>query len=255
MTDRATILDELADAARKRAEELRQTDLDALYERALRFEKRDFSAALAAPGLSVISEIKRASPSAGFIREVDPAEWGARYEKEGAACLSVLTEPDWFTGSLEDLDAARKATSLPVIRKDFTVDEAQVLEAATRADAVLLIAALFDAVSLSRYIYLAVKVGLTPLVEVHDEREADMALESGARVIGVNNRNLKDFSVDLGNLESLATKLAGATLVAESGVKSSEDGWRLRDAGADAVLVGEAAVRDPALVAKLAGLS
>ncbi len=252
MTDRATILDELADAARKRAEELRvQTDLDALYDQAIRFEKRDFAAALAAPGLSVISEIKRASPSAGFIREVDPAEWGARYEKEGAACLSVLTEPAWFKGTLEDLDAARSATSLPVIRKDFTVDEAQVLEAATRADAVLLIAALFDAASLARYVSLAVEVGLTPLVEVHDEEEADLALESGARVIGVNNRNLKNFSVDLGNFERLAAKLAGSTLVAESGVKTLEDGRRLRDAGADAVLVGEAAMRNPELVAAL----
>lgn len=256
MTNRATILDELADAARKRAEELRgQTDLDTLYDRALRFEKRDFAAALAAPGLSVISEIKRASPSAGFIREVDPAEWGVRYEKEGAACLSVLTEPEWFKGTLEDLDAARSATSLPVIRKDFTVDEAQVLEAATRADAVLLIADLFDAAALARYVSLAIEVGLTPLVEIHDEEEAELALESGGRVIGVNNRNLKDFSVDLGNFERLAAKLAGAILIAESGVKSLEDGRRLRDAGADAVLVGEAAMRDPELVAKLAGLS
>ncbi len=256
MTDRATILDELADAARKRAEDLRiQTDLDALYAKAMLFEKRDFAAALAAPGLSVISEIKRASPSAGFIREVDSSEWGTRYQKEGAACLSVLTEPDWFKGTLEDLDAAREATSLPVIRKDFTVDEAQVLEAGTRADAVLFIAALFDAASLTRYIFLSVEVGLTPLVEVHDEREVDMAMESGARVIGVNNRNLKDFSVDLGNFERLATKLAGATLVAESGVKTLEDGRRLRDAGADAVLVGEAAMRNPELIKELAGLS
>lgn len=257
MTERATILDELADAARKRAEGLRsQTDLDVLYAEAMRFEKRDFAAALNGPGLSVISEIKRASPSAGFIREVDPAEWGARYENEGAGCLSVLTEPEWFKGSLEDLDAARTATRLPVIRKDFTVDEAQVLEAGARADAVLLIAALFDAeaLSLSRYISLSVDLGLTPLVEIHDEREADMALASGAQVIGVNNRNLKNFNVDLGNFGHLAHRLAGATLVAESGVKSPEDGRRLRDAGADAVLVGEAAMRDPELVAKLASL-
>ncbi len=251
-----TVLDDLAAAAQKRAEKLReQTDLDTLYEQAMLFEKRDFVAALAAPGLSVISEIKRASPSAGFIREVEPAEWGARYEHEGAACLSVLTEPDWFKGSFDDLDAARGATTLPVIRKDFTVDEAQVLEAATRTDAVLFIASLFDAASLARYVSLAVEVGLTPLVEVHDEREAGMAMESGARVIGVNNRNLKNFSVDLGNFERLATRLAGATLVAESGVKLPEDGRRLLDAGADAVLVGEAAMRDPELVAKLSKLS
>jgi indole-3-glycerol phosphate synthase len=252
---RATVLDELAAAALRRAEEVRSTtDLDTLYQRALLFEKRDFAGALSAPGLSVISEIKRASPSAGFIREADPAEWGARYETEGASCLSVLTEPERFKGSLEDLDAARDATTLPVIRKDFTVDEAQVIEAGTRGDAVLLIAALFDAAALARYVSLAVEVGLTPLVEVHDEEEAELALESGARVIGVNNRDLRDFTVDLGTFERLAPRLAGATLVAESGVKTPDDARRLRDAGADAVLVGEAAMRDPTLVAKLSAI-
>ena len=253
---RATVLEELATAALLRAGELRDaTDLDALYQEALLFEKRDFAAALAKTGLSVVSEIKRASPSAGPIREVDPAGWGVGYEREGASCLSVLTEPDQFKGSLEDLDAARNTTALPVIRKDFTVDEAQVLEAATRADAVLLIAALFDAATLARFVSLAIEVGLTALVEIHDEGEADLALESGARIIGVNNRNLRDFTVDLGLFERLAPKLAGATLVAESGIKSVEDAQRMRDAGADAVLVGEAAMRDPQLVARMASLS
>jgi indole-3-glycerol phosphate synthase len=253
MSDRPTVLDELAAAALARAEELRdRTDLDNLYQEALLFEKRGFAAALQAPGLSVISEIKRASPSAGFISDADPAEWAARYEAEGASCLSVLTEPDRFKGSLEDLDAARDRVALPVIRKDFTVDEAQVLEAGTRADAVLLIAAIFDAATLARYISLAVELGLTPLVEVHDEAEADLALESGAQIIGVNNRDLRDFTVNLATTERLAPRLAGATLVAESGVKTPEDGRRLRDSGADAVLVGEAAMRDPTLVAKLA---
>jgi indole-3-glycerol phosphate synthase len=252
MTGRPTVLDDLAAAALARAEELRaSTDLDSLYQEALLFEKRDFAAALRVPGLSVISEIKRASPSVGFISDADPAEWAARYEAEGASCLSVLTEPDRFKGSLEDLAAARDRVALPVIRKDFTVDEAQVLEAGARADAVLLIAALFDPASLARYISLAVELGLTPLVEVHDEAEADLALETGAQVIGVNNRDLRDFTVDLATFERLAPRLAGATLVAESGVKTPEDGRRLRDAGADAVLVGEAAMRDPALVAKL----
>ena len=252
---RATVLDEFAAAALRRAEELRRnTDLDILYQEVMLFEKRDFAGALAAPGLSVISEIKRASPSAGFIREADPAEWGARYEREGARCLSVLTEPERFKGSLKDLDAARGVTTLPVIRKDFTVDEAQVLETGTRADAVLLIAALFDPATLARYVSLAVEVGLTPLVEVHDEKEADLALESGARVIGVNNRDLRDFTVDLGTFERLAPRLVGATLVAESGVRTPEDARRLGDAGADAVLVGEAAMRDPGLVAKLSAL-
>ena len=255
MTARPTVLDELAAAALARADDLRASiDLDNLYQQALLFEKRDFAAALRAPGLSVISEIKRASPSVGFISDADPAEWASRYEAEGASCLSVLTEPDRFKGSLEDLDVARDRVALPVIRKDFTVDEAQVLEAGTRADAVLLIAALFDAASLARYISLAVELGLTPLVEVHDEAEADLALESGAQTIGVNNRDLRDFTVDLGTFEKLAPRLAGATLVAESGVKTPEDGRRLRDAGADAVLVGEAAMRDPALVDRLSYL-
>jgi indole-3-glycerol phosphate synthase len=253
---RATVLDELAAAAVRRAEELRRgTDLDVLYQEALLFEKRDFAGALRRPGLAVISEIKRASPSAGFIREADPGEWGARYEAEGASCLSVLTEPERFKGSLQDLDAARENTTLPVLRKDFTVDEAQVLEAGVRADAVLLIAALFDAAALARYVSLAVELGLTPLVEIHDEGEADLALESGAQVVGVNNRNLRDFTVDLGTFERLAPKLAGAILVAESGVMTAEDAKRLRDAGADAVLVGEAAMRDPGLVARIASLS
>jgi indole-3-glycerol phosphate synthase len=252
---RPTVLDELATAAVGRAEELRnRTDLGALYQEALLFEKRDFAGALSASCLSVISEIKRASPSAGFIREADPAEWGARYEAEGARCISVLTEPERFKGTLEDLDAARTNTTLPVLRKDFTLDEAQILETGTRADAVLLIAALFDAAELARYVSLAVELGLTPLVEIHDEEEANLALESGASVIGVNNRNLKDFTVDLATFERLAPKLAGATLVAESGVKTPEDTRRLRDAGADAVLVGEAAMRNPGLVARLASL-
>ena len=252
---RATVLDELATAAVERAEQLRSTtDLGNLYQEALLFEKRDFAGALSAPGLSVVAEIKRASPSAGFIREADPAEWGSRYQREGASCLSVLTEPERFGGSLQDLDAARGSTTLPVLRKDFTVDEVQILEAGTRADAVLLIAALFDAAALARYVSLAVEIGLTPLVEIHDEEEANLALESGARVIGVNNRDLRDFTVDLGTFERLAPKIAGATLVAESGVKSPADARRLRDAGADAVLVGEAAMRDPGLVARLASL-
>ena len=256
MSERSSILDGLAAAALERAEGLRKdTDLGALYQEALLFEKRDFAAALKTPGLSVIAEIKRASPSAGFIREADPAELGVCYEREGASCLSVLTEPDRFKGSLEDLDAARGRVALPVLRKDFTVDEAQILEAGTHADAVLLIAALFEAGPLARYVSLAVELGLTPLVEVHNEREADLALESGARVIGVNNRDLRDFTVDLATTERLAGRLAGAMLVAESGVKTLEDARRLRDAGADAVLIGEAAMRDPGLIAQISALS
>ncbi|MGH3089995.1 MAG: indole-3-glycerol phosphate synthase TrpC [Rubrobacteraceae bacterium] len=250
-----TVLDDLAQAARDRAEKLRETtDLDALYEKATTFEKRDFAAALRNPGLSVISEIKRASPSAGFIRDAEPSEQGKLYEECGASCLSILTEPDRFKGSLEDLDAARENTSVPVLRKDFTVDEVQVLEAAARADAVLLIAALFDSDSLEQYIALAEKLGLTALVEIHDEREANLALEAGAEVIGVNNRDLRDFSTDIGTFEKLAPRLEGAALVAESGIKSVEDARRMRDAGADAVLVGEAAMREPGLVSEMSAV-
>ncbi|MBV9455038.1 MAG: indole-3-glycerol-phosphate synthase [Rubrobacter sp.] len=254
MSEQLGVLDRLAAAALERAEELRKTtNLDALYQEALLFEKRDFAGALKAPGLSIIAEIKRASPSAGFIGEADPADLAARYQKEGAACLSILTEPEHFKGCLEDLDARERVT-LPVLRKDFTVDEVQVLEAGTRADAVLLIAALFEVGPLARYVSLSVELGLTPLVEVHDEREVDLALESGARVIGVNNRDLRDFTVDLATTERLAGKLGAAILVAESGVKGPEDARRLRDAGADAVLVGEAAMRDPALIPKLSAV-
>jgi indole-3-glycerol phosphate synthase len=250
-----SVLDELAAAAAERARELRERRTpEELYQEAIVFDKRDFAAALRGPGLSVIAEVKRASPSAGFIADAAPAEQGALYESEGARALSVLTEPERFKGSLEDLDAARERIRIPVLRKDFTVDEVQVLEAGTRADAVLLIAALFDATRLPRYISLAFEVGLMPLVEVHDEREAELALECGAQIIGVNNRNLRDFTVDLATTERLAPMLDGATLVAESGVKSVEDARRLRDAGADAVLVGEAAMRNPTLVAKLTAL-
>lgn len=251
-----TVLDELARAARGRAEELkRSADLEGLHELALRFPKRDFAAALKPPGLSVISEIKRASPSAGFIRDADPEEQARLYAAEGAACLSVLTEPGRFKGSLEDLDAARDAVGIPVIRKDFTVDEVQVVETATRADAVLLIVALFDAKTLARYIEVAREVGLTALVEVHDEREAGVALEAGAEVIGVNNRDLRDFTVDLVTFERISPTLEGKVRVAESGIKTVEDARRMRDAGADAVLVGEAAMREPGLVTGISGLA
>ncbi|WP_119069109.1 indole-3-glycerol phosphate synthase TrpC [Rubrobacter indicoceani] len=258
MSDRRdvpTVLDELAKASKKRAEDLKSSvDVERLRELAARFQKRDFTAALKAPGLSVISEIKRASPSVGFIREANPKEQAEIYADEGAACLSVLTEPERFKGSLEDLDAARNAVGIPVIRKDFTADEVQIIEAATRADAVLLIVALFDAPTLARYIELAGEVGMTALVEVHDEREAEVALRAGAEVVGVNNRDLRDFTVDLATFERLSPLLAGKLRIAESGITSVEDARRMREAGADAVLVGEAAMRQAGLVAGISAL-
>lgn len=256
MSNIPTVLDELARFAKVRAEELkRSTDVDELHERARLFPKRDFTGALKSPKLSVISEIKRASPSAGFIREADPEEQARLYAAEGAACLSVLTEPARFKGSLKDLDAARNAVEIPVIRKDFTTDEIQVVEAATRADAALLIVALFDEKTLARYIALAKELGLTALVEVHDEREAGVALEAGAEVVGVNNRDLRDFTVDLGTFERISPMLEGKVRVAESGIKTIDDASRMREAGADAVLVGEAAMREPGLVAGVSALT
>lgn len=247
-----SVLEGLARAAKARAEDLKRTvDPDELYRRALAFPKRDFAGALTDGNLAVISEIKRASPSVGFIREADPAEQARVYGSGGASCLSVLTEPERFKGTLRDLDAARQAVELPVIRKDFTVDEVQVLEAGTRADAVLLIVALFDEASLARYIRLAREVGLAALVEVHDEEEAEVALSAGAEVVGVNNRDLRDFTVDLGTFERISPLLEGKVRVAESGITSAEDGRRMRAAGADAVLVGEAAMRNPELVRRL----
>ena len=219
------------------------------------FEKRDFAGALSAPGLSVVSEIKRASPSAGFIREADPAEWG-RPLRVGGRELASPSSPS--------PNASREVskTSTPRAAKPRCRYCAKTSPSTRRRSSrpgpgptpSFSIAALFDAAALARYVSLAVEVGLTPLVEIHDEEEANLALESGARVIGVNNRDLRDFTVDLGTFERLAPRLAGATLVAESGIKSPEDARRLRDAGADAVLVGEAAMRDPGLVARLASV-
>jgi indole-3-glycerol phosphate synthase len=197
----------------------------------------------------------REAPRRFLPSSTEPDRRGySKRSRRAANCLSILTEPERFEGSLDDLDATRNNTTLPVLRKDFTVNEAQILETGTRADAVLLLAALFDAAALARHVSLAVDIGLTPLEEIHDEEEANLALQSGAQVLGVNNRDLRDFTLDLATFERLAPKLAGATLVAESGVKSPEDARRLRDAGADAILVGEAAMRDPGLVARLGSL-
>ncbi len=208
--------------------------------------------------LAVIAEIKRASPSRGSLREdLDPAGLARRYEEGGAACLSVLTEPDYFRGSPEDLAAARAAVALPVLRKDFLVHPDQVFE--TRgmgADAALLIAAVLSRGELETMLGLAAELGLQCLVEVHDEGELARALEAGARLIGVNNRDLRTFRVDLAVTERLAPMVPPeCTVVSESGVFSAADAARAAASGADAVLVGETLVRaaDPAaLVAELA---
>jgi indole-3-glycerol phosphate synthase len=220
--------------------------------------RRDFAAALKAPGLSLIAEHKRSSPSAGVIRDDLVLEQvvGA-YERGGAAALSVLTEGPSFGGSLADLRAARAASSLPILRKDFIVDPYQVHEAAAGgADAVLLIVAALDAEELARLRALAAELGLTVLVEVHDERELDVALGAGAGLIGINNRDLTTLAVDTRRTFELLGRLPdGITVVAESGFSQRGQLDELSAAGVDAVLMGEALMRSPDIEAAARALT
>jgi indole-3-glycerol phosphate synthase len=207
---------------------------------------RGFRAALARPGISVIAEFKRRSPSAGVLREhADLAELVSAYERGGASALSVLTEEANFAGSLEDLRAARAQCALPVVRKDFIVDQYQLLEArAIGADAVLLIVAALSDAELSKLQDQARMLGMDVLVEVHDRDELDRALAVGAELIGVNNRDLRDFSVDLRRTMQLRSEIPdGVVLVSESGIGSAEQLRELEREGVDAVLVGESLMR------------
>ena len=220
---------------------------------------RPFEAALSLRGgpVRVIAEVKRASPSAGAIAAgLDAAAQARRYARAGAACISVLTDGPGFGGSLEDLAAVRAAVDVPLLRKDFTVDRYQLLEARARgADAALLIVAALAPDALRALHEACGELGLAALVEVHDADEAELALAAGARLVGVNNRNLSTFEVDLGVSERLLPALpAHVRGVAESGVRTAADARRLRAAGAANLLVGEALVRaaDPAaLLAEL----
>ena len=213
---------------------------------------RGFRAALAdREQLGVIAEIKRRSPSKGELHvDLDPAAMAATYERGGAACLSVLTDAEHFGGSVADLRAARAACSLPVIRKDFTVSERDVLDARIMgADCVLLIAAALDPAELAGFHALAVEIGLDVLVEIHDERELEHALAAEATLIGVNQRDLVTFQVDHERAVRMASVIPDhAVKVAESGVRGVEDARSLRAAGYQAVLVGETLVTsgDPA---------
>jgi indole-3-glycerol phosphate synthase len=199
-------------------------------------------------GIGVIAEFKRRSPSAGSLAE-DPhlPDVVTAYERGGAAALSILTEKPNFGGSLDDLAAARIATSLPLLRKDFIVDEVQLREAAAAgADAVLLIVAALPAAELSALSAAADQLGLDALVEVHDEEELEIALGAGARLIGINNRDLRDFSVDVARTERLLGRIPDGTIVvSESGIAEPAQLARLRDAGVQAVLVGERLMRAP----------
>lgn len=244
-----TILDELADYARVRVSEAKQkVSFEEIKERALAMPKGDFEfeKALAKPGISFICECKKASPSKGIIAENFPyVDIAMEYEAAGADCISVLTEPKWFLGSDTYLKEITEKVSIPCIRKDFTVDPYMIYEAKLLgAKAVLLICAILSESEIREYIGVADSLGLSCIVEAHDEDEVLMAVRSGARIIGVNNRNLKDFTVDIGNSIRLR-KLAPENVlyVSESGMKSREDIAKLEENGINAVLIGETFMR------------
>jgi indole-3-glycerol phosphate synthase len=228
-----------------------ERDLDRLLEAAAQAAPpRPFRAALAAPGLSVIAEVKRRSPSRGDLnRGLDPALVAKSYEAGGAAALSVLTDERWFGGSAADLAAARAACDLPVLRKDFTVDARDVADARLMgADAVLLIVAVLSYDELSTFGALASGLGMAALVEVHDEPELDRALAAGASVVGINSRDLRTFTIDRDLPARLRERIpAGVVTVAESGIRGRAD----VPAGFDAVLVGETLVTSADPVAAL----
>ncbi|MBR5387535.1 MAG: indole-3-glycerol phosphate synthase TrpC [Clostridiales bacterium] len=244
-----TILDQLADHAHKRVAEAKAIrPLEDVKAAALALPKGDFpfEKALRKPGLSFICECKKASPSKGIIAEDFPyLEIAKAYEAAGADCISVLTEPKWFLGSDKYLQEITSSVSTPCIRKDFTVDEYMIYEAKLLgASAVLLICSILSADQIREYIGICDALGLSALVETHDADEVKMALDAGARIIGVNNRNLKDFSVDTGNSMRLKELVRDDIIfVSESGVKDASDVSELKKAGVDAVLVGEALMR------------
>lgn len=245
------ILDEIASyAAQRVARAKERVSLGELRETALKLPKGDlkFTKALQADGMSLICEVKKASPSKGIISEEFPYLAIAKdYEAAGANCISCLTEPKWFLGSDDIFREIRSAVSTPMLRKDFTVDEYQLYEAKVLgADAVLLICALLDTKTIERYLGICDTLGLSALVETHDETEIESAVQAGAKIIGVNNRNLKNFTVDFSNAARLREKIpASALFVAESGVTVAADIARLKASGADAVLVGEALMKAP----------
>jgi indole-3-glycerol phosphate synthase len=238
-------------------------------------ERRDFISALKNPrgDIALIAEVKKASPSAGIIcQDFDPVKIAKEYEAAGASCLSVLTDEKFFQGSLDYLRQIRAAVKIPLLRKDFIIDERQILEAIEwGADAILLIVAILNDGQLAKFHSLAVEAGLAVLVEVHDEAELDRALKISPQLIGVNNRNLKTFAVDLATTERLAAKMedegwkmaktsapssilnspSSPMLVAESGIHTRADVERLKKCGAGAILVGESLVKQGDIGAKV----
>lgn len=245
------ILDRIAESTRKRVEKakyLRPFDVVKREAFADARQCADFGKALSTGDISCICEVKKASPSKGVIAADFPYTQIAQdYERSGASAISVLTEPDYFQGSDAYLSEIKSEVSIPVLRKDFTVDEYQIYEAKLiGADAVLLICSLLSTEQLKTYLKVCGDLGLHALVEAHDEAEIDSALDAGAEIVGVNNRDLKTFEVDLG----LCIKLRKAVprqivFVAESGIKTAHDIKRMREAQVDAVLIGETLMRSP----------
>lgn len=243
------ILDELAAYAKERVQNAKShKSLEQIKKEAYLMPKGEFcfEKKLQKSEMSFICEVKKASPSKGIIsREFPYLEIAKAYEEGGADCISVLTEPKWFLGSDEIFSQIRKEVNLPMLRKDFTVDEYQIYEAKLMgADAVLLICALLETEKIKEYLKICDDMGISAVVETHDELEIDTAIQAKARIIGVNNRNLKNFTVDFENAKTLAEKIPKETIfVAESGVKTKQDILQIEQAGANAVLIGEALMR------------
>ena len=245
-----TILNEIAAKTKERVAQLKQEKpFDQIREKALALNNDTgfpFEKAIAAPGLSFICEVKKASPSKGVIAEEFPyIEIAGDYEKGGARAISVLTEPYWFQGSDTYLKEIREAVSIPIIRKDFVVDEFMIYEAKLMgADAVLLICAILTDEELKRFFDIADSLGLTALVEAHDQEEVNRALTIGARLIGVNNRDLHTFTVDINNSIRYRQSVPENVLfVSESGIKTKEDIRQLMEHNVNGVLIGETMMR------------
>src|ERR1700694_1074225 len=241
-------LDEILRAKRTEIERLRQRAEELAREARERTTFRSFRSALQRPDgtIAVIAEIKKASPSAGLIAEsFDPVAIAQNYERAGAAAISVLTDKQFFQGTLDHLVDVRRAVALSILRKDFILGEIQIAEsAAAGADAILLIVAALEQKQLVDLYAAAAKYRLDVLVEVHTREELDRALEMGAKIIGINNRNLATFDVDLSVTEELCKQVSDdVVLVSESGIKTAEDVARLQGCGADAILIGEALMR------------
>lgn len=239
------ILTKLADSTRDRVErEKKQIALEMVKEQALAMKKGDFSfeKVIAEEDISFICEVKRASPSKGMIVEHFPYVQIAKdYEEVGASCISVLTEPDYFKGDKKYLKEISENVSVPLIRKDFVIDEYMIYDAKIHgASCVLLICSLLDKETMEKYIEICDNLGMSALVEAHDEEEIQKAIEAGARMIGVNNRDLKTFTVDIRNSERLRKLVPDNILfIAESGIKTNADINRLRKANVNGVLIGE----------------